>query len=456
MKTCKGWIMIELREDALIDSFKKELADIKFIDSSDYENIERRLDIIIDNKEERTSKAEAAKWIWRLFFKKSLSSITNNLRGSHEICTYFEHYVDYENLLFAIDKNHRDHTIHTFWVMLLGLFLRKKYGRFFVPDWGEVIANLCSPPSKAKAMVEKTKDLLKTWEIALWCLIAITHDLGYPIQKTRNANETMADMIKNFGFLRQQDFDYNFTIIHQTAIEELLRIISSVVVWHAPRQYAVICSPGSRVDYSKSFERLDHGIMSAYLLLMHIDFLCESMFVWEGIPKPPLSDPKEAARTASVILWLRAISAHTNKFVYWDKLNEMAALLCLSDELEEFSRYSCPEGIYNWINVGCRTEFECTKNSVKLIFTFDKKEIGDDIEPFFKDKIDRLWNRIELTDEGINRISITCKDVRKAEPFVFTYSKDKVISKEPTEFVQKQPGKSSTDIQGFLDGGVKL
>ena len=113
----------ELREDAIVDFFKNELRNMEFIDPKDYIDIESLLDSLCDHNKERYEKALTAKDIWKFFIEKSLRAFTDNLRGYDELCRYFDDYIEYENLLFALDKNYRDHTIHSVWVMLLGFYL---------------------------------------------------------------------------------------------------------------------------------------------------------------------------------------------------------------------------------------------------------------------------------------------------------------------------------------------
>lgn len=443
----------ELRQDAVVDSFKKELRHLGFVREADYPEIEQLLDILADRRQIRFSKTEAAKRLWKFFFERSLGDITPNLRGYDKLCRYFDDFVNYENLLFALDKSHRDHVIHSIWVMLIGFYLRKNFQPFSHMDYVSITG--LGPKEEQPQSVKETKDILRACESSLWCLVALGHDLGYPIEKTRYANEIMANMVRNFGLLEQRDFQYNFTVVHQTAIDELLNTISAFVVWEAAEGYSVTYYSGLRMDYAKSFEQLDHGIMSAYLLHRNLDFVCGKMgTVLRGPLGLRQTDKKRAADTALVIELMRAISAHTNNNCYWSSADNMDVLLFLSDELDEFSRYSRSLTTNEWVELGCRTEFECTKGSLKVNYTFDNPDIADDMELFFKGKVERLHNRFELQDDHITKIFVTCKDVRKAEPVVFGYKK--TLSEHPRGIVERTPGKSSRDIQGFLEGTVSL
>lgn len=446
-------MLSELRADAIIDSFKKNMVSMNFIHEEDREHIENRLALLADAEQERTKTMEAAKWLWKLLLERSLKDITNNFRGYHEPCAYFDEYANYENILFALDENHRDHVIHTIWVLLIGLYLRETFKVIDI-DFSDSIKCIGKNKEILDSMQE-VKKLVKEHETSLWCLIALTHDLGYPIEKTFKANKIMAKMINNFGFLKQSDFSYNFTTVHQTAIESLLKTLSSAVIFADKTGHYLGSYSGTALDFAKSLERLDHGIMSAYLLQMYLDYICELMGFIEGLPSTMVdTDKQRAADRVMVITMLSAISAHTSINVYWKQLNEMAPLLLLCDELDEFSRYAHSLTGYEWIRMGCRTEFACTQNSWNISYTLDNPKISDDIEKYFKTKVGKLHNRFEIGPDGIQKISITCKDIRKAKPIKFYY--EKTISNHPGGMVKKTPGKSCNDVQSFLNGTTNL
>lgn len=459
--------MRELREDAIVDFGKNKLRDIGFVAQAEYGNIERQLDVIADTKQARYRKMEAAKWLWKFFLKKCLGDITDNLRGYDELCRYFDDYAEYENLLLAVDNNHRDHVIHSIWVMLLGLFLKDNFDAFAEMEYSTALSSPHYQTEQARKQaaeaIKTLTDVLREKEVSLWCLIALTHDLGYPIEKTVKANELMTRMVSNFGFLEQQSFQYNFKIVHHTAISALLNMVACRVAWTPQESYKLIHIPGHRLDYGKSFEWLEHGIMSAYLLMTHLDYVCDLL---AAVPEEPIPETsigaKSAAKTATAIVLLKAISSHTNRNAYHRIANNMSTLLLLSDELDEFSRYSRSLRSGEWVSVRCRTEFEAEQNSLLTKYTFVNQDIGDDMEPFFKGKVEKLWNRFGLPHEGqegyeIKNMSITCHDVRKADTVQFTYNK--TLSRDPSDIVEnveRQPGNSSKNIQGFLDGVVDL
>jgi hypothetical protein len=446
----------ELGTDALIDSFEKNLNSISFIRVEDHEYIKNSLKIIADIKQERTRTLETAKQLWKLLVKRSLQDITQNLRGYNELCRYFDEYSDYENLLFALDENHRDHVVHSIWVMLIGFYLIDTLHLFNVNFHQPIgyIRGSSERDEKLKSSVEKVNKLIQKKEKSLWSLIALTHDLGYPIEKTSKANKAMAKMIGNFGFLKQSDFNYTFSSVNQPTIESLLKTLSSRVFFVVPDGFQIYTDEGCYLDCAKSLARLDHGIMSAYLLHMYLDFICEVLSSSPSMSIEAINrDLNKAAEMVFVISILYSIAAHTNENVYWKTLDEMSAFLLLCDELDEFSRYARSINEYEWIRMSCRTELIYTEGSCDIIYTLDNSKISDDIEGYFRKKIGKLHNHLEIMPDGINKFTITCRDIRKAEPIEFYYEKSG-SQKEGT--LKKTPGKSCNNVQAYLDGIDKI
>jgi len=447
-------MLIELRTDSIVDSFENEMKSEESIYRRDSDEISKRLKVLSDTKEDRYNIVEAAKWLWKVFFNISLKDITSNLRGYRELTRYFDEYANYENILFALDENHRDHVIHSIWVMLIGFYLRKNYKEFSGSMMGPGIVYSLIKTQASQKNIEEVFRSTKEHEEALWSLIALSHDLGYPIEKTAKANKIMAEMIRNFGFLEQLDFKYNFTIVHQTSIEELLNTLSAQVVWVSDSGYNVITNSGYRLDFAKSFERLDHGIMSAYLLQMYLDRICEVMNRPVGLSQAYHESSIEKAIDVAIILtWLHAISAHTNDNYYWSVITVFSSFLFLCDELDEFSRYTCSMKNKEWMKMGVRTEFEYKNNSFNIKYTFDNSDVADDIEDFFRMKISKINNRYELREQELREINISCKDVRKAQAVELVYKK--TITECPKGIIETPDG-SFEDIESFLNRKVNI
>jgi len=447
-------MLINLEDSVLIHNFENELPNLEFIPYTDHADIKANLSKLSAYRKvksrsiynSRFTRTAAASWLWQYLFKTSLRHITPNMRGCNELIEYYRQYTHYENVLFAVDDNHRDHIIHSIWVMLIGFYLQKNCRPFRKPSClvFDFVGDAPTVPKGLK-IVER---LFYMFEPALWLLIALTHDLGYPIEKTRMANLEMTKMIENFGFLTQTKFSYQFTILQQTAIDALLNTLSSNLVWVTDDKYRIGIDSGLRLDYAKSFERLDHGIMSSYLLQKNLDFICEKMAT-PGVPEYFFIDEEDAVKQALIIVWLSAIADHTNHSRYWDELDDMSVLLLLADELDEFSRYSHKQSTDSWTNVKCSTHFHCTGHSIEFTFHFSKNT-SLDVESFLRGKIHALIDRFELSEYEIKKLSITCIDNQRGRNSRYYYEKRFDGPSDGT--LRKSYAGSTDDIRGFLQG----
>ena len=121
---------VEIVDTAVIDSFKTKLSEFDFIEDNHKAYIFDNIDIFLDKNKARHQKALVAGEIWKLLVFGIIKSFSKNTRGFSELCNYIDSYIKYENLLFAIDEQYRDHMIHSMWVMMVGIFIRNKYDIF--------------------------------------------------------------------------------------------------------------------------------------------------------------------------------------------------------------------------------------------------------------------------------------------------------------------------------------
>lgn len=147
-------------------------------------------------------KIGTAKKLWKLLFEAAMSYIDPDKRGYDDIFSYFDEYVNFEELIFASDSFYRDHTLHCLWVYFLGEYLRKsdEYKDILVDEWKQtqmVIEDFAKSLNESKHR-EIFKDFIYISEIinwcvdnrdAIWCVTSLTHDLGYPIKKISKINK---------------------------------------------------------------------------------------------------------------------------------------------------------------------------------------------------------------------------------------------------------------------------
>ena len=438
---------VEIVKSAVVECFLEVIEETKFIDNKHKKYIRENIGIISKSENSRSDKAITAGEIQKLLAYDALKMLSKNTRGFSELCSYIDKYIEYEDFLFAVDDKYRDHTIHAVWVMMLGTYLRSKYDFLNRSKMEECLLDIGNYEATYRQLINE----MEQYELSVWILTSLTHDLGYPIEKTKIANQKMAEMISYFGFLKKEPFDYNSTVVHQGGIENLINLISSRIVNDGT--YKVIQLAGRDTDYGKSFEKLDHGIMSSYLLQYYIDAICEKVAYAKG-EKYGFTNLRQVAVIASFMRWLKAIAWHTNVYGYTRNVNELGSILVICDELEEFSRYSKSKN--EWKEVNIRTEIGCSRELLEIAYTIDG--IADNIElpEFFENKARSFNNHYDVDeDEGeLKKIVVICRDISKSKPIEYIFTKDienKITAKYKVGNVTTTMEKFESELLGLAN-----
>lgn len=99
--------------------------------------------------------------------------------GISELKGYFEKFTEFESLLYGGSKYYRDHVIHAFRTWLLGLsVLFKNKGAYL---------NEMNIGDKINVNILE--------KVSIWSLIALTHDLGYPLEKAQGIIDSTKSMM---------------------------------------------------------------------------------------------------------------------------------------------------------------------------------------------------------------------------------------------------------------------
>ncbi|MHA1204061.1 MAG: hypothetical protein ACTSSL_03860 [Candidatus Heimdallarchaeaceae archaeon] len=132
----------------------------------------------------------AAKSLWKMLFESAMSFIDENKRGYDDLFSYFDAFVNFEELIFASDSFYRDHTLHSLWVYFLGEYLFR--AQEFQPLWTnfnypfrvllkaqKILEHLDCP--EVFDTYSKTLDAIIpfiNFEDSIRCIAALTHHLN--------------------------------------------------------------------------------------------------------------------------------------------------------------------------------------------------------------------------------------------------------------------------------------
>lgn len=292
-----------------------------------------------------------------ILLEKFSSIRKSNSYGIDEIDKYFDDFIEFESVLYGMDRHYRDHINHVIQVWAIGVGLIY-HNNFQLNDGYKV--NMDSPFNFDLEEEEKVQTISQSEFFAMWTIIALCHDLGYPIEKTSKINKQAKKIISHFGNMQFTELDYSFSIFNTFLVEKFLNIISSKVFPLAgsrkfadidqnkkkesvPVQYHTSIQTKYRDKLSKSLEDYKHGIFSSLLLFKNLTYFLETDYF---IQDEALS-PEDARQFYIRKEILRSIAGHTCPKMYHINLNTLSFLLILCDELQEWNRPKFDGFIYN-------------------------------------------------------------------------------------------------------------
>ena len=286
------------------------------------------------------------KEIWKLIIEKSIKCLRffdkrepflskQSKRpvayGVKELSEYFDKYTQFETMLYGGGKYYRDHVVHVFRVWLLGLDC-------LLYDGGKYLD---------KINIHKDITVNKLEKISIWSMIALTHDLGYPLEKAQGIIDKTKDMMKSFISNPTVSMNLSFNGVQNNMNDFVVRFISSKmheVNTLCPKEtvsklesikYVARLQPKYYFKFQKSLEEYKHGILSAIIIYKLLIYFLESDF---NINEDYRFDEEEARQFYIRREILRTIAAHTCHDVYHLDMLNFAFLLIMVDYAQEWGR----------------------------------------------------------------------------------------------------------------------
>ncbi|NQU84355.1 MAG: hypothetical protein HQ541_01215 [Mariniphaga sp.] len=399
----------------LLTQYKKNVSDgkIQFLENNSNKEIIVHLDKL-NKLFERSENGEELDWneahkvgrkLWQILVSHALNSIDPNSKGNSKLFKYLEDASKFEDLLYGLEDYYRDHTLHSLWVYFLGdNLLRTDLEHIYEqPNW-YVFNDIKRDQTKyqfKEELVEYSsikKEMLcvevNSHKDAIWCIIALCHDLGYSLAKLNNLNERVQKVLEYFDVSDFRHLGYSLNIEHQYHMSQFLELMAMDVRIVPSEDYAYeplnskkknlsddwteakkkwaeakkikdnaneykkklkdfLKMPSSqkledkvlikcyRDDstywrLSKALEQKEHGILSAYLIYKILGIFAESSM--RGPAEEWGLDNNEAQKNIIRGDILFAIAQHEFDFAHLKQLGSFADVLIIADELEEFSR----------------------------------------------------------------------------------------------------------------------
>ncbi len=268
--------------------------------------------------------------------------------GVNNLKEYFSDFIKFEKLLYGAEQFYRDHVYHIIRVWLTGQYILHKCindgFRIFIAEENLNLNNekrkIYRPASKNKPSLKTKNTLYKGEEDAIWCIIALTHDLGYPLSKFEKINDQIKKMTGYFAKSGVEELSFAFPLQNQFINDAILRYMSSKIVsgegkYNVTKKYKTNIQAKYYLKYSRSFERFDHGLISCLVLAKNLIYFLETNYDWDDDHFLNKAEARQFVIRREI---LRSIASHTCTEIYHLKPNTFAFLLLISDEMQFWGR----------------------------------------------------------------------------------------------------------------------
>ena len=368
--------------------------------------------------------------LWHELVSAALNNIDRNSKGNSALFEYLDNATRFEELLYGLEAFYRDHTLHSLWVYLIGEHLL----RDVLPDihrnlnW-YLFNDFESPNSYKRDLVKQARaresdicEEVNAKRDAIWCLMALCHDLGYSLAKLDKINARVKEVLRFFDLTDFRQIGYTLDLEQQYLVTQILELMAMEVHLVPGERYrdtsididerVTIRSYRDDSTYwrlCRAFEQKQHGVLSAYLLYKVLGIFADA-WMRDTSGEWGLDDPEAVDNIIRGDI-LFAIAQHDFDFAHMHELGSLADVLVVADELEEFSRYGRELLTRKYSDTtaeaGIRVTPEDPKQGdtveVDINYEFDPSRDVDDYYGFFWRKAQRLCTIYSLDQEKSDR-----------------------------------------------------
>ncbi|WP_418586515.1 hypothetical protein [Intestinibacter sp.] len=191
-------------------------------------------------------------------------------------------------------------------------------------------------------------------KISMWTIIALCHDLGYPLEKSTKILDKTREMMGVFVAQPKIWSDINFNGVQDNINDYIIKFMSSKMKMYNnihqketlkdkeehkeyKRQYLGRIQPKYYLKYTKSLEHYSHGIISSIIIYKMLLYFMEAD---NNLNDDYIYKQEDARQFYIRREILRAMASHTCKDIYQMQLTTFTSLLFLCDEMQEWGRKS--------------------------------------------------------------------------------------------------------------------
>ena len=286
--------------------------------------------------------------------------------GARELGEVLKGFSEFEGIMYGASPGHyRDHVAHSFRVWIIGQWVLKKC-------WEKRLSGLG----------DNFDELMRgeEWE-SMWALVALCHDIGYPLSKIEQINERARQTLRKQGLISEGDMRFTFRRQMLPFHDTIIRLMASnAVMLPHNGKYATHLQNKYYLKLLKSFDRLDHGIVSSLLISKALVYFLESDLSHDVIKCLNTEEARQFLIRREI---LRAVASHTCPEIYHLQFDTLPFLLYIVDEVQCWGRPTLEE---------LQHEATDIKEGHAFIEKFDPTEVKIRIRTE-----DEKWNAIQQT-----------------------------------------------------------
>jgi len=346
----------------------------------------------------------------------SIESNSPKERSIENLNKYIDAFTLFEEMLFGLDQSYRDHTLHSLWVYLFGhQFITGMGGYDKIQIAGQM--NVTFTKDGQPKFIIGTTPLKSTKQHmeAMWAMIAILHDMGYPIEVISNKpNEVFGRILEpfavDFSSIFQMDLGSRISLLHQSLCD-LLSVMyrpkglapeetekyfeeaeknNSGRLLFVPREPTVSKAEALEMEFRIASVEKNHSAWSAILAFKNINYLHESDYHGGG--------GRDFLKLLTRRDILYSIVHHTSEEPKDSAINRFQFMLLLIDDIEEAARYGRGGRERDIVSDYC--DLRWTINESKMTIELDYSEYDYEAEHKYNEFSKKY--KAQISQEKIN------------------------------------------------------
>lgn len=270
--------------------------------------------------------ADELKKLWKLLINDAISFLKSKdnrekyhdrvTLGTEELYEFMEEFQRFEPILYGVVPHYRDHIAHVFRVYFLGQYIIKEAISF------------------DKVLFEQSSKVSVSEKEAMWCIIALTHDMGYSLEKMYHINQSVRGMLQKFGNIPVQEIAYGYFTQFGTISEFVVRFLSSNIIDNEGK-FTTHVQAKYYQKFLAALGNFNHGVMSSIILMKDLVYFKESDYELDKVKPLDSEDARQFMIRREI---LRAIAAHSCDDIYYLEIKNFPFLLTVFDEMQEWGR----------------------------------------------------------------------------------------------------------------------